>query len=65
DIIIEDAEALDCRDELAHVTTILDTGTSAHHQCAVFETAKGIGVSDEDAYKAVVDWLIATTVEDL
>lgn len=65
DIISEDAEALDCQDELAHVTTILETGTSAHEQCAVFEAAKGVGASDEEAFRSVVDWLITTTVEDL
>lgn len=65
DIIAEDAEALDCQDELAHVTTILETGTSAHEQCAVFEAAKGVGASDEEAFRSVVDWLITTTVEDL
>ena len=65
DILAEDAEALNCQDELAHVTTILETGTSAHEQCKVFQTAKGVGASDEDALKSVVDWLIDTTVEDL
>lgn len=61
----EDAEALGCTKELAHVHTILETGTSAHAQCAAFSAAKGLGASDEDAMKAVVDWLIATTVEGL
>ena len=61
----EDAEALDCKQELAHVKTILETGTSAHAQCAAFEAAKGMGASDADALKSVVDWLIATTVDGL
>jgi len=65
DMLAEDAEALDCVQELAHVPTILETKTSAHKQRAVFEAAKGVGASDEDAFKAVVDWLIATTVEDI
>lgn len=62
-MVAEDAEALDCAHELAHVRTILETGTSAHQQLAAFEAAKGMGASDEDALKSVVDWLIATTVE--
>lgn len=61
----EDAEALGCTNELAHVRTILETGTSAHEQCAAYDAAKGASLSDEDALKAVVDWLIATTVEGL
>jgi len=64
-MLAEDADALDCVNELAHVRTILETGTSAHEQCAAFDAAKGMGASDEDALKAVVDWLIATTVEGL
>lgn len=64
-MLSEDAEALGCVKELAHVQTILETGTSAHAQCAVFKTAKEAGADDEDALKSVVDWLIATTVEDL
>ena len=65
DILAEDAEALECTDELAHITTILETGTSAHEQCKVYNTAKGVGASDEEALKSVVDWLITTTVEGL
>ncbi len=64
-MLAEDAEALGCEAELAHVRTILETGTSAHEQCIAFDAAKGLGASDEDALKAVVDWLIATTVEGL
>lgn len=64
-ILAEDAAALNCVDELAHIPTILDVSTSAHEQCAVFDTAKGVGATDEEAFKSVVDWLISTTVEDL
>lgn len=64
-MLAEDAEALDCADELAHVKTILETGTSAHQQLAAFDAAKGMGASDEEALKSVVDWLLATTVEGL
>lgn len=64
-LLAEDAEALHCTTELAHVRTILETGTSAHAQCAAYEAAKGAGASDAEAQQAVVDWLIATTVEGL
>ncbi|MBF0247762.1 MAG: carboxylate-amine ligase [Alphaproteobacteria bacterium] len=61
-MIAEDADALNCRSELAHVRTILETGTSAHQQRAAHDAAKGLGASDEEALKAVVDWLIEETV---
>jgi len=61
----EDAQALGCEREVAHVRTILETGTSAHQQCAAFEAAKGTGADDAEAFRAVVDWLVATTVEGL
>jgi len=65
DMLSEDADALGCAAELAHVRTILDTGTSAHAQVAAYDAAKGAGTSDQVALAAVVDWLVATTVEDL
>ena len=64
-MVSEDAEALNCVTELNHVRTILTQGTSAHHQCRVFQERLNAGDSREDALKAVVDWLIATTVADL
>jgi len=65
DMVGEDAEALDCKAELAHVRTILNEGTSAHHQCRVFTERLAAGDSRDVALKAVVDWLVATTVADL
>ena len=64
-MLAEDGEALGCSTELAHARTILETGTSAHAQCAAFEAAKGAGADDAEALRAVVDWLVATTVEGL
>ncbi|MCW8914953.1 MAG: carboxylate-amine ligase [Magnetovibrio sp.] len=65
DILSEDAEALNCTNELVHVAKILETGTSAHEQCKAYNTAIGVGASHDEALHAVVDWLIDTTVEDL
>jgi len=65
DMVGEDAEALDCQKELAHVRTILTQGTSAHHQCRVFNERLAAGDNRSDALKAVVDWLIDTTMADL
>lgn len=64
-MLTEDAVALNCTAELAHVRTIIDTGTSAHAQCAAYDAAKGAGADDAEALRAVVDWLIAATVEGL
>ena len=63
ELIAEDAEALDYKDEIAHLQTIVAHGTSAHRQVAAYETAIAAGRSPEDALKAVVDLLIADTVD--
>ncbi|MGC2856407.1 carboxylate-amine ligase [Novispirillum sp. DQ9] len=58
----EDAEALGCVAELAHARTILDRGTSAHHQVRVHGEVLAAGGSRQEALEAVVDWLMAETV---
>lgn len=65
DMLSEDAEALECQAELAHVRTILCKGTSAHQQRRVFQQNLADGQSKQEALNAVVDWLITTTVKDL
>ncbi len=63
ELVAEDAEALNCKDEILHLRTIMKRGTSAHRQLAVYEKARMVGKSDEEALIAVVDQLIAETVE--
>lgn len=63
-LVREDAEALDCLPELEGCRSILQRGTSAHRQVAVFEDALARGASRQEALKAVVDFLIAETVAD-
>jgi carboxylate-amine ligase len=53
-----DATALDCRTELAHVWTILERGTSAHQQLAIYRRQRDAGATRLVALRAVVDWLI-------
>ena len=65
DLIAEDAEALGCVDEIAHVRTILQRGTSAHRQLKAYEMAQAAGASNEEALKNVVDTLISDTAEGL
>jgi carboxylate-amine ligase len=64
-LVAEDAEALGCAAELAHVRTIVDRGTSAHRQLAVYEAALGTGASGPEALRAVVDMLISETINGL
>lgn len=59
----EDAAALDCETEIAHVHDIMSRGTSAHRQLKSYELARASGQSREDALKAVVDTLISDTAE--
>jgi len=61
----EDARALGCEAEIAHVHEILGRGTSAHRQLKTYELAIAAGQNEEDALKAVVDTLISDTAEGL
>lgn len=61
-LLAEDAEALDCQTELAQARTILERGTSAHHQTRIHREALAAGATNGDALKAVVDWLMRETV---
>ncbi len=64
-LIHEDAVRLDCVHEVESLRDILKRGTSAHRQIAVFDKAKADGASQQEALKAVVDFLIEETVADL
>ncbi len=63
DLIGEDAEALGCVNEVARANLIATTGTSADRQLGVYDMAINDGRSERDALRAVVDHLIAETVE--
>ncbi len=65
ELIRDDAQALDCVDEVARCRTIVRAGTSAHRQLATFEAAVGAGRSRHEALCAVVDDLIEETVRGL
>jgi carboxylate-amine ligase len=56
------AEALDCFSEVDHASEIVRRGTSADRQLEVYHLALAQGASEEKALHAVVDWLIAETV---
>jgi carboxylate-amine ligase len=62
DAVLPDAEALDCADEVLRCRSIVDSGTSADMQLAIFEAqAKNNGPAR--ALTAVTDWLAAATLQ--
>jgi carboxylate-amine ligase len=63
ELLRPDAELLGCVTELENARQILERGTSADHQLAVYHEIVDAGGSEEEALHAVVDWLIATTVQ--
>ncbi len=65
DMLKEDAEALNCQEELLSLRNILKRGTSSHRQVKVYEEAKKNGADDLEANRAVVNWLKTETVRGL
>ena len=59
----EEAEKLGCRAEIERLRSIAAEGTSADRQIAVFERALAQGLSEKAALNAVVDHLVAETLE--
>jgi glutamate---cysteine ligase / carboxylate-amine ligase len=64
-LVDEDAAAFGCRADVASARDILARGTSAHRQRAAYQAALAAGAGKDEALKAVVDMLIAETVEGL
>lgn len=64
ELIAEDAEALDCVEEVQRARHIAEHGTSADRQLQIFDNAKSTGESDREAFVKVVDHLIAETARD-
>ena len=63
EILRPHAEALGCVAEVEHARTIARRGTSADHQLKVYHDALAAGASDHEAQVAVVDWLVAQSVQ--
>jgi glutamate---cysteine ligase / carboxylate-amine ligase len=61
-LVAEDAKALGCERELAHLDVILRRGTSAHRQLARYRARSDAGATRLEALRDVVDWLIEATV---
>ena len=60
-LVHEDAVALSCEAELAHLRTIIERGTSAHRQVAAYTRAVAEGADHDEALRAVVRYLIDET----
>lgn len=62
DMLREDAQALNCQENLDHLPTILSRGTSAHRQLAVYQDFYTRHNDHNLALKAVTDWLMTETL---
>ncbi len=60
-LIREDAEFFDCVTEVERAHEILERGTSAHKQVAVWQESRRAGKEDAEALRDVVDMLIEET----
>ena len=61
ELVAEDAEYFNCVDEVNHLRTICDRGTSAHRQLESYEKAVGEGQSHDEALREVVRFLVEET----
>ena len=62
ELVMPDAEALNCVAEIEHTRTICERGTSADRQLATYRSALEEGATEDEALKAVVQALIADTI---
>ena len=65
ELTAEDAKALGCVDEVEHVRTILQRGTSAHQQIATYEESLATGRPNELALLDVVKFIVKETLVDV
>ena len=65
ELVSEDANELGCMANVEHARVIIERGTSADRQLALYEGAKESGANEEEALRGVVDFLIEQTVADL
>jgi carboxylate-amine ligase len=61
DDVAEDAETLACQEALVRIRALLEEGTSAHRQVAIYEARLAAGDTPGKALQYVVDWLVAAT----
>ena len=61
EIVADDAEHFNCVDEVNHLVTIYERGTSAHRQLEAYNKAIGEGQSHDEALREVVRFLVKET----
>ena len=61
DMLADDARALGCESEIAHLQTIARDGTSADRQVEVYQKALDAGATRLMALRKVVDWVARET----
>ena len=64
-LVSEDAAHFGCMAEVEHARSILENGTSAHRQIAVFQQALDDGADGQEAQRAVVDFLAQETLRGI
>ncbi len=62
ELVAGDAVAMGIAEEIEHGTNILERGTSADRQLAIYNESLAAGASQEEALQRVVDFLIAETM---
>lgn len=62
-LVVEDAAALDCGDEVSHLRQVVRRGTSADEQIRIYEKSRAAGRKHLTALKDVVDWAARETTE--
>jgi len=65
ELVRPEAERLGCLDEVLAARHIVERGTSADRQLAVYARARAEGADEREAPLAVVDWLIEETLAGL
>jgi carboxylate-amine ligase len=65
ELVRTEAVEFDCLEELEHGRAILERGTSADQQLAIYREALAAGATPEDGLRSVVDFLVAETVAGL
>ena len=60
--LLQHAQALGCERELLHTRTIVERGSSACRQVAIYEQETASGASKKEALRTVVDHLLAETM---
>jgi len=61
DLVHDDAAHFGCLNEIAHLRTILERGTSAHRQRVAYAAARKQGADHDEALRSVVDLIVAET----